>query len=113
MSEESQNEPFLVIDMPDGSKWAVPVSIIARNRAAHYAHEFDGDIERSLTEDTLPLFQSDNYEVHDWAANNMNWSEVSEQAIEIWDGSATDYQEGWMNGEYEVQSLPLSLKEPV
>jgi hypothetical protein len=43
---------YLSMTMPDGSKWGVPVEMIARNRAAHYASEFDGDVERSLTEDS-------------------------------------------------------------
>ena len=41
---------LMTVEMPDGSKWGVPVEMIARNRAAHYASEFDGDIERSIFE---------------------------------------------------------------
>ena len=92
---------MLQIEMPDGSKWGVPVEVIARNRAAHYAHEFDGDVERSLAEDTMPLFESDDYEVEDWAANNMNWSDVEAKAKKLQDAE-TDFQEGWVNGEKSV-----------
>lgn len=49
---------LMTVEMPDGSKWGVPVEMIARSRAAYYANEFDGDVERSLAEDTLPLFES-------------------------------------------------------
>lgn len=49
---------YMTIEMQDGSIWGVPVEMIAKNRAAHYAHEFDGDVERSLAEDTIPLCQS-------------------------------------------------------
>lgn len=93
------------ITMPDGSKYDVPVEIIARNRAKHYADkEFDGDIERSLAEDTMPLFQSDDYEIHDWAANNMNWSDVKDHATlaSLPEDGDESRQEGWVNGEYEV-----------
>jgi hypothetical protein len=38
---------LMTITMPDGSKWGVPVDMIARDRAKHYAHEFGGDVERS------------------------------------------------------------------
>ncbi len=41
---------YLRVNMPDGSKWDVPVSVIAQNRAAEYAHEFDGDVQKSLDE---------------------------------------------------------------
>lgn len=97
------------ITMPDGAKYDVPTEIIARNRAKHYADkEFDGDIERSLTEDTLPLFQSDDYEIHDWAANNMNWSDVKDHATlaSLTEDSEASHQEGWINGEYEIIDKP-------
>lgn len=87
--------------MPDRSKWGVPVEIIARNRATYYAKEYDGDVEKSLADDTMPLFESDDYEVEDWAANNMNWDEVKEHAV-LLDAGKCDFQEGWINGEKSV-----------
>ena len=89
---------YMTIEMPDGSWWKVPVAIIASNRAEAYKGEFDGDVFRSLNEDTIPLFSSDEYEIEDWAQNNMNWSDVSAHAVLVSSGS-TDYQEGWVNGE--------------
>lgn len=91
----------LIITMPDHSKWSVPIERIARNRAAHYAHEFDGDVEKSLAEDTVPLFESDNFEIEDWAANNMNWSDVQAHA-QLHEAGECHFQEGWVNGEKEV-----------
>ncbi len=49
---------IMTVTMPDGSKFGVPVAMIARNRAEHYAHEFGGDVERSLAEDTVPMFDA-------------------------------------------------------
>jgi len=92
---------MLTIEMPDGSKWGVPVDLIARNRATYYADEFDGDVERSLAEDTMLLFESDDYAIEDWAANNMNWSDVQALAKKLEDAE-TDFQDGWVNGEKEV-----------
>ena len=97
----SVENKFLRITMPDQSKWDVPVMLIARNRADHYKSEFGDDIERSLAEDTIPLFDSDDYEIEDWASNNMNWDEVKEHAVRAEDGEV-DYQEGWVNGEKEI-----------
>lgn len=94
----------LVITMPDESVWAVPVEVIAINRATSYASEFGGDVQTSLDQDTLPLFNSAPFEIEDWAANNMNWSDVAAQARLIREGE-TDYQEGWVNGEKEVKDL--------
>lgn len=92
-----------VTTMPDGSRWAVPVSIIAAHRAKHYAHEFGGDIEKSLSEDTGPLFDDDDYEIEDWAQNNMSWKDVETSAVQI-KGTECDYEEGWTNGDHEVLS---------
>lgn len=93
----------LVVTMPDGSEWAVPVEVIARHRAAHYASEYEGDVERSLREDTWFLFEDDEFNVEDWAANNMDWSDVEEHARKVADHEAPDFQEGWVNGESEVR----------
>ena len=95
---------YLEVTMPDSSKWIVPVGIIAANRAQHYAREYGGDLNRSLTEDTLPLFESDDYEVKDWAANNMNWSDVEQTATRVDRPAPVDYQEGWVNGDKRVIS---------
>ena len=91
----------LITTMPDGSKWAVPVSIIAENRATHYANRFSGNIAISLKEDTGPLFESDHYQIVDWARNNMNWDEVREFAMRVND-SECDFEDGWVNGDYEI-----------
>lgn len=89
---------YMTVEMPDKTLWAIPTEVIARNRAEHYAYEFDGDIEESLSEDTLPLFEQDEYEITDWAVNNMNWDDVEGHAIKIERDEDPDYQAGWMKG---------------
>ena len=88
--------------MSDGSKWGVPVEMIASNRAAHYASEFDGDVERSLAEDTLPLFEIDAYEITDWASNQMNWDDFDGHQFKLSDEKPPDFQDGWMSGKKEI-----------
>lgn len=95
---------MLKVEMPDGSKWGVPVEIIAKNRAEYYADEYDGDVECSLAEDTMPLFESDDYEVEDWACNNMNWSDVNGYA-KLLEPSKCDFQEGWLYGEKSIVDI--------
>lgn len=90
-----------VVTMPNGEKWSLPVNVIAEHRAKHYAHEFDGDVEKSLKEDTAPLFEYDYYEIKDWARNNMNWSDV-ESSVTLISTNQVDYQDGWINGDAEV-----------
>jgi len=92
-----------VVTMPDGSKWRVPVKIIAKNRSASYADEYDGDIDRALKEDTIPLFEMSDADIEDWARNNMDWSEVESDALRVQDPDEdVDYQDGWANGEVEI-----------
>ncbi|MCK4706136.1 MAG: hypothetical protein KAT90_11690 [Gammaproteobacteria bacterium] len=91
----------LVVTMPDGSKWAVSVMDIASHRAVFFAKDFGGDIKKSLKEGTEPLFESDSYEIRDWAANNMNWDDVKVFAKRI-KLAVCDFEDGWINGEYEV-----------
>lgn len=88
----------MTIEMPDGSKWGVPVEMIARHRATHYASEFGCDVEQSLAEDTIPLFESDDYEIQDWAMNNMNWNDFDGCQIKLSDAPAPDFQAAWMSG---------------
>ncbi|WP_213067179.1 hypothetical protein [Acinetobacter sp. CFCC 10889] len=93
----------LVVTMSDESQWAVPVEFIARHRAAYYAiKEYEGNIAESLRDDTLPLFESEQYEIHDWAANNMNWSDVQCVAVQV-EKPSVDYEDGWCNGEWSIK----------
>lgn len=86
--------------MPDHSEWSIPIKLIAENHAEAYKDEFDGDAKQSLDEGTEPLFQSDEYEISDWASNNMNWDDVKEYATQVKEANDGDYQDGWCNGDY-------------
>jgi hypothetical protein len=99
----------LLVTMPDRTVWAVPVAVIAQNRAEHYAHEYEGTFEerigQSLIEDTDPLFASDDYEIVDWAANNMRWEYVQSKAWQVSGAPPVDYEEGWSNGRKVVREI--------
>lgn len=95
-------EKYLRVSMPDGSKWDVPAILVAKNRAEHYKGEFDGSLEKSLAEDTIPLFEEDDYEIEDWAVNNMDWSDVSSEAFLVEDPEVADFEDGWSNGDKEI-----------
>lgn len=89
---------YMTVEMPDGSVWGVPVEMIAIDRARHYAKEFGGDVERSMADDTVPLFDADEYEIKDWAANNMDWSDFDGHKVMISEAPAPDFEEGWARG---------------
>lgn len=90
-----------VTTMRNGQKWAIPVERIAFNRAHYYAKKFGISFDESLKERTLPLFESDEFEIEDWATNNMDWSDVKKYAKLISDPEDC-FQDGWVNGEHEV-----------
>ncbi len=90
-----------LLTMSDGSVWSVPVGIIATSRAEFYKIEFDGDLQASLDEDTCPLFNEHDFEIEDWAKNNMNWSDVKDHAERI-KGPEIDFDDEWCNGEVEI-----------
>lgn len=91
----------LRVTMPDGSRWDVPAQVIAENRARYYA-----EVDPTTTyEEELEFTLSDDYELKDWAAGNMNWSDVVAHARKVSDReplSASEFQEGWVNGPKQV-----------
>lgn len=94
---------FLKVTMPDDSKWKIPIRVIAEHRARYFGNKYKYTFERAL-ENTLELFEEDEYEVEDWCENSMDWSDVSKYAEKIKDKGLTieDLEEGWLNGEKEI-----------
>lgn len=91
-------EKYLRVTMPDGSKWDVPARLIAENRAKHYADDPD-----SSYEEEYEFTMSDDFELKDWAANNMDWDDVKEFAVKApIEPIEPDFLEGWINGEKEI-----------
>lgn len=102
---------YMTIEMPDSSVWAVPVEMIARNRAAYYADQFGDDIEKSLQEDTIPLFEADEEEIEDWAVNNMDWADFHGHQIRVSSPDSVDYQAGWIDGKKGFTDVAIPYKE--
>ena len=70
-------------------------------------------MERSLNEDTLPLFRGSDYEIKDWAAGNMNWSDVKHAANQVKAAQLDqDFVGSWINGEKEVVGEPAAQETP-
>lgn len=104
---------YLQVTMPNGERWGVPLSIIAHSRATYYA-DLDAKRDGLSKEERDQRYEEeytytieDKLEIHDWAPNNMNWTDVSEHAIYIGPEKLTDrgYQEGWINGAKEIVDL--------
>jgi hypothetical protein len=91
---------YLRVTMPDGSKWDVEAMLISENRADYYSQK--EEMTAAEYQEEIEFAMKNAYELHDWAANNMNWEDVKEFAKLVTDRPDIDYQEGWVNGEYEV-----------
>lgn len=107
------------ITMPDGSKWNIPVTAIARSHAQYYARipaevDYAGDVEKCYAELSLPLLTRDASEVRDWASGNMNWADVARVARPANPSGkvAVDYQDGWVNGDYRILDVEVAAEAP-
>lgn len=84
---------FMIVTMPDGSKWSVPTNIIRNNWWGYYRDHHD-----------LKISDFDEAECEDWATNNMNWEDVAEVAVELREEyEPARYSSGWINGEKEFR----------
>lgn len=93
----------LIVEFPNGEKWKIPVRCIVNHRALTYSGDEMDDSYDRMIEDTLALFMDD-FEIKDWAENNMNWSDVSECA-EMVSNPRKDYHENeWVEAEKAVVS---------
>lgn len=95
------NDKLILIDMPDGFTYGVPVMLIAENRAWCYRNEFN-DFYESMVNDTLPLFECEK-EIIDWAKSNMNFADVKYKAHVLKKKEDFDYEDVWVNGEMVIK----------
>lgn len=96
--KRKETSALLRVEMSDGTRWDVPVQVIADSRDEHY---------REDEEDTIDFIHGGglgDFEIYDWAGNNMNWSDVSQFAVRAPDATRKkiDWEDGWANGEKEI-----------
>ncbi len=97
---------YLQVTFSDGCAFEVPVRFIAEHRAKYYV-ELDikrGDV-RPEDRDTamkaeIDWVMEDAFEALDWAANNMDWADVCDVAVEVEvERDPPDYAVEWTNAE--------------
>jgi len=93
-----KKEKYLRVTMPDGSRYDIPARVIAEDRAKYYV---ENDSNANY-EDELTFALSDDYELKDWAANNMDWVYVKDYAKKVEEVAEVDFHEGWINGDQEI-----------
>jgi len=65
---------YLTVQMPDGSEWALPMSVII----SHKVRKTGGNLE-----DVVELFRRKEWYAVDWVTDNMAWEDFYGQEIEI------------------------------
>jgi hypothetical protein len=89
----------------DGSIWHVAAQPIAEARARYYAKAD----ESTTYEAELAYTLSSDYELKDWATNNMNADELVKHATCHKPPIPLDFEEGWNDSEnsiYNVEERP-------
>ena len=107
---------FLVVTMPDNSRWAISTKFIAKHRVRYYAKR-DSEMEGNDYDKTFDIefayTLEDDYELVDWASNNMYWKDIADVALRLADKpSWCDYGKEWTNVDkvvIEVGEDDLSL----
>lgn len=101
------------ITFSDRTVWEVPAEVIACHRAHYYAQRDaergEGDYESNFADEKRYAL-SQNYELKDWAANNMDWSDVKDEARRTDFGQSLPdhvaYQRQWVNAPVEIITGP-------
>ena len=94
-------EKILRVKFSNGDEFGIPVRVIAENRADYYA-DIDGyDKESNEWEQEVQNAINSEYDIEDWAANNMNWSELEPYAEPL-DKSDIDYEDDWGDADKKV-----------
>lgn len=102
-----KKEKYLKVSFDDRSEWLIPAKFIAEHMAAYYAERDTGktsgkEYERVFREEFVYTINNDD-EIIDWAANNMNWDDVSHVAEPIpKEPVDPDYSDEWGISEMEV-----------
>lgn len=89
------------VKFSDNSEWEIPVEVIARDRATHYCSVDQCPFNNSLQE-TWELFADDNFEIIDWACNNMNWRHVEKSARLVESEYQVDFESEWCDAHKEI-----------
>lgn len=100
---------YILVTMPDGSIWKVRAEIVVCSRAKYYAEQDSakqGRTYEAVFDEEYTYTLHNNDEILDWAANNMNWTDVSfgaeklPQPVQVL--TPLEFEEGWVNGDKKI-----------
>lgn len=85
-----------VVTMADGSRYSIPLRIIATDRARALSENggCSGNFSEALS-DSFKLFESNPKKLKDWIYDNITWTEIKHYATKLRDPDPVDYEESW------------------
>ncbi len=92
----------LKVRFPNGDLFVVPARVIAEDRAKYYStvdgydkgsNEWEAEVQNAL---------NDEFEIYDWAGNNMDWADLVPYAKKIEDLTDLDYEDEWSEAKLEI-----------
>ena len=86
----------LRVTFSNGEVWEVPAQVVVDSRDENYKSD-EEDTAGSIADGGLS-----DYEVTDWASNNMDWSDMVPYAKRVGDPPKIDYEGDWCNATKEV-----------
>jgi hypothetical protein len=97
------------IEFPNGRIYSVPALVVAEDMASYYAGKEMEDNQSDRTYDKVfneekERALSDNYILKDWVSNNMNWSDLEDDAEII--------EEGQFDPSQQFLEADKRVKEP-
>ena len=95
---------FVVVTMPDGSLWEVPLFNIALDRAQRLDHLYEGDLNEAMRNEVSKDFQTDALIIN-WLSDHMKWDDVKEFS-ELVGEPTHDYTNDWLNADKKVYNKP-------
>ena len=97
---------YLIVIMPDHSRWRISARFIAEHRAKYYAGRVP-DRYQAIFVDEVAFAMFDDYVLKSWASNAMNWADVVSVAERLPDESVEcDYERAWASADKEVLAIP-------
>lgn len=88
----------ITINAPDG-QYYLPVDVVAHDRAIYYSQGSD-----EVYDEEFEFTVNSKYETIDWLLNNMDWEDVSDQAVKFSEKVLVLEDDFWTNSDdFEIQ----------
>lgn len=93
---------YIEITFPNGEAYTVAAEVVATDRVKYFASE-DGFTEGSKEWNNSMEAAMDDYNLEDWAVNNMDWKDLKPYAVKLRDPDPPNYERMWSDARVETR----------